>query len=78
MGLVNICVRDDQLDAEILKLCVTIQQNSSFKPSGHQAIAVRHDGMSLAAGLAYEIYRTPGVGPDMRERIDAFMNRKKR
>jgi len=34
--------------------------------------------MSLAAGLAYEIYRTPGGGPDMRERIDAFMNRKKR
>src|SRR5882724_7054978 len=78
MGLVNICVPDDQLDAEILKLCVTIQQNSSFSHRGTKQLLSDTDAMSLAAGLAYEIYRTPGVGPDMRERIDAFMNRKKR
>ena len=78
MGLVNMCVPDDQLDAEILKLCTTIQQNSSFSHRGTKQLLSDTDGMSLGAGLAYEIYRTPGVGPDMRERIDAFMNRKKR
>jgi enoyl-CoA hydratase/carnithine racemase len=78
MGLVNMCVPDDQLDAEILKLCTSIQQNSSFSHRGTKQLLSDTDGMSLAAGLAYEIYRTPGVGPDMRERIDAFMNRKKR
>jgi enoyl-CoA hydratase len=78
MGLVNICVPDDQLDAEILKLCTTIQQNSSFSHQGTKQLLSDTDGMALAAGLAYEIYRTPGVGPDMRERIDAFMTRKKR
>ncbi len=78
MGLVNMCVPDDQLDAEILKLCTTIQQNSSFSHRGAKQLLSDTDGMSLGAGLAYEIYRTPGVGPDMRERIDAFVNRKKR
>jgi enoyl-CoA hydratase/carnithine racemase len=78
MGLVNICVPDDQLDAEILKLCTTIRQNSPFSHRGTKQLLSDTDGMSLAAGLAHEIYRTPGVGPDMRERIDAFMNRKKR
>ena len=78
MGLVNICVPDDQLDAEILKVCVTIRQNSSFSHRGTKQLLSDTDAMSLAAGLAYEIYRAPGVGPDMRERIDAFMNRKKR
>jgi enoyl-CoA hydratase len=77
MGLVNHCVADDRLDAEVLKLCASLQENSSFSHRGTKRLLSDSDGMPLAAGLAYEIYHTPGVGPDMQERIEAFMNRKK-
>jgi len=78
MGLVNVCVADEQFDEEILRWCATIQKNSSFTHQSIKQLLSDTDGMALAAGLAYEIYRTPGVGPDMRERIAAFVNRTKR
>jgi enoyl-CoA hydratase len=78
MGLVNYCVPDDRLDAEVMKLCTTIQQNSSFSHRGTKQLLGETDGLPLAAGLAHEIYRTPGVGPDMQQRIEAFLSRKKR
>ncbi|MGO9932933.1 MAG: enoyl-CoA hydratase/isomerase family protein [Steroidobacteraceae bacterium] len=77
MGLVNVCVPDDQFDAEIMRWCATIQQNSSFTHQSIKQLLSDTDGMALSAGLAYEIYRSPGVGPDMHERIAAFMNRTK-
>jgi enoyl-CoA hydratase len=33
------------------------------------------DGMSLASGLAHEVYRSAGFGPDMQARIAAFHKR---
>lgn len=48
------------------------------KPNELSQLPADTDGMPLAAGLAYEIYRTPGVGPDMRERFEGFMNGKRR
>ena len=72
MGLVNYCVPDDRLDAEVTKLCATILQNSSFSHRGTKQLLCETDGLPLAAGLAHEIYRTPGVGPDMQQRIEAF------
>jgi enoyl-CoA hydratase len=78
MGLVNYCVPDERLDAELAKLCATIRQNSSFSHRGTKQLLSETDGLPLAAGLAYEIYRTPGVGPDMQQRIEAFLSRKKR
>jgi len=77
MGLVNVCVPDDQFDSEILRWCTTIQKNSSFTHQSNKQLLSDTDGMPLSAGLAYEIYRSPGVGPDMQERIAAFMNRTK-
>src|SRR5580692_1767232 len=77
MGLVNVCVPDDQFDAEILRWCTTIQKNSSFTHQSIKQLLSDTDGMPLCAGLAYEIYRSPGVGPDMQGRIAAFMNRSK-
>jgi hypothetical protein len=35
------------------------------------------EGMSLRAGIAHEVFRTRGFGPDMHERIAAFAARKK-
>ena len=41
-------------------------------------LLIETDGMALGAGLSYEVYKNPGVGPDMRERIAAFNNKSAR
>jgi hypothetical protein len=37
---------------------------------------VQTDGLSLDAGLAHEVYRHEGVGPDVHARIASFMQKK--
>jgi hypothetical protein len=71
-------LRSDAAGVATLTLNRLEKLNALSVPLFRKQLLSDTDGMSLAAGLAYEIYRTPGVGPDMRERIDAFMNRKKR
>lgn len=77
MGLVNVCVDDARLEETIAHWCAKLKANSPFSHRGNKALLAATDGMSLSAGLAYEIYRTPGVGADMGERIQAFLNRPK-
>lgn len=78
MGLVNECVADDRLNEAVLAMCAEIQQNSSFVHRANKRLLSHTDGMPLAAGLASEIYRTDGVGPDMQARIDAFLSKSKK
>jgi enoyl-CoA hydratase/carnithine racemase len=72
MGLANFCVPDDRFDAELRALAETILANSWFSHRANKRLMMDTDGLPLEAGLAHEIYRQPGVGPDMRERIAAF------
>jgi enoyl-CoA hydratase/carnithine racemase len=78
MSLVNACVPDEQLDQAVAEWCGRITANSSFSLCGIKRLLDETDGMTLAGGLAYENYHTPGVGPDMQSRIDAFLKRPKR
>jgi enoyl-CoA hydratase len=78
IGLVNECVPDDRLEAAVSALCAEIQLNSSFVHRANKRLLADTDGLPLAAGLAHEIYRTDGVGPDMQARIDAFLNKPKK
>jgi enoyl-CoA hydratase len=77
MGLVNVCVADAGLEDALADWCDKLKLSSSFSHKGNKQLLAATDGMSLSAGLAYEIYRTPGVGPDMNARIQAFLNRSK-
>jgi enoyl-CoA hydratase len=77
MGLVNACVADAGLEEALASWCDKLKANSSFSHQGNKQLLAATDGMSLSEGLAYEIYRTPGVGPDMNTRIQAFLNRSK-
>jgi enoyl-CoA hydratase/carnithine racemase len=77
MGLANICVADDQFDAELNRLTADIAANSSFSHAANKRLVMLTDGLPIKAGLAHEIYRGEGVGPDMRERIARFMSRGK-
>jgi enoyl-CoA hydratase/carnithine racemase len=75
MGLVNACVADDHLDEALAGWCAKLKGNSAFSHRGNKELLAATDGMSLKQGLAYEVYRTPGVGPDSAARIQAFLNR---
>jgi enoyl-CoA hydratase len=76
-GLVNFCVPESEFESRLRMLVASILANSSFTHSANKRLLNESDGMSLPAGLSYEIHRTAGTGPDMSERIAAFLNRKK-
>lgn len=75
MGLANFCVPDASFDAELKSLSETILANSWFSHRGNKRLLMDTDGLPLEAGLAHEVYRNPGVGPDMQERIASFGNK---
>lgn len=78
MGLANYCVPDQAFDVELRALGETILGNSWFSHRANKRLLAETDGLPLAAGLAHEVYRSEGVGPDVRERIAAFTNKARR
>jgi enoyl-CoA hydratase/carnithine racemase len=77
MGLANACFADDRFDDEVEAYARAILTNSWFSLRENKRLLIETDGLPLAAGLAHEIFRTRGTGPDMQERIAAFSQRKK-
>src|SRR5579885_159129 len=76
MGLVNYCFPDAVVEAELGKLTDTILANSWHTLRGNKRLLRETEGMSLAQGLAHEVYRSPGTAPDIRQRLAAFSSRK--
>ena len=77
MGLANACFADDAFEAGIDAWVAEISANSSFSHAANKRLLDMTDGLALPAGLAHEVFRGEGRGPDMRERIAAFAARKK-
>lgn len=77
MGLANACVPDAEFDAAIDALAAEIAANSPFSHAANKRLVRETDGVGLGEGLAHEIYRGAGVGPDMQARIAAFTQRAK-
>ena len=75
MGLVNWCVPDAALEAELAAFTQAILANSRFSLRANKRLYRQTDGMPLRAGLSHEIHRSEGRGPDMAQRIGAFMNK---
>ena len=71
-GLANLCVPDAQFDAELERLSAQILANSWFSHRANKRLLRETDGLPLPAGLAHEVFRGEGRGPDMHERIAAF------
>ena len=78
MGLANLCVPDESFDRDLRALAETILANSWHSHRANKALLIETDGFSLEAGLAHEVFRSRGVGPDMRERIAAFNSKSRR
>ncbi len=72
MGLCNMRFPEEGFWDEVQKLSESILENSWFSLRASKKLLNDTDGLSLQAGLAHEIYRTAGVGPDMGERISSF------
>ena len=75
MGLVNWCVPDAEFDAALDRTARSILTNSWFSLRANKRLYRETEGLPLRAGLSHEIHRSEGRGPDMAERIAAFMNK---
>ena len=75
IGLANSCVPDAEFDASVEALAQQILANSWFSHRANKRLVRQTDGLPLPAGLAHEIFRGEGRGPDMEERIAGFANK---
>jgi len=77
MGLANACFPDEDFDREVEAFARAVLANSWFSLRENKRLLIETDGMPLAAGLAHEVFRTRGTGPDKQARIASFAQRKR-
>ena len=75
LGLADFCVPDAEFDARLDALVAQILANSWFSHRANKRLIRETDGLPLGAGLAHEIYRGEGRGPDMADRIAGFQSK---
>ena len=75
IGLANICVPDNEFDAQLEALSAQILANSWFSHRANKRLLRDTDGLPLEAGLAREVYYGEGRGPDMEARIAGFSSK---
>ncbi len=75
IGLVNACVVDEELEAATNELAATIAASSWHTLRADKRLVNEGQRYTLADGLAYERRTSPGAGPDMAERLQAFGSR---
>jgi enoyl-CoA hydratase len=75
IGLANMCVANEDFETGLAALAASILANSSFSHAANKTLLRDTDGLPLAAGLAHEVFRGEGRGPDMEARIAAFQNK---
>ncbi len=72
LGLANVCVADDELEATVQALAAAIVGNSWHTVRADKQLVNEGQEYSLSEGLAYERRTSPGAGPEMAERLMAF------
>jgi enoyl-CoA hydratase len=77
MGLANFAVPEGELDAQVEALCADILATSRRSNRAIKKLLIETDGMSLAAGNAWELHHTEGHGPGFAELIRSFNAAKK-
>lgn len=75
IGLADFCVPDAEFDHRLAQLAASILANSWFSHRANKRLLRQTDGLTLSEGLAHEIYRGEGRGPDMAERIAGFQSK---
>lgn len=77
IGLAEYAVPAEQFDEEIEALAGRIIANSAFTHAANKRLLEATDADPLDAGLQWEVMENEGTGPDVRERIAAFMSKGK-
>ncbi len=72
MGLANQCVEDGELEAVVREMAADIVANSWHSLRGNKMLYNRGQDYTLHDGLAFEMAESPGRGPDIEERLQAF------
>ena len=75
IGLADFCVPDAEFDERLDALADQILANSWFSHRANKRLLSETDGLPLERGLAHEIFRGAGRGPDMAQRIAGFQNK---
>lgn len=70
IGLANMCVPDDALQARADELFGMILANSARSHRAIKRLLIDTDGMPLSQGLAWELHRSEGHGPDFLARLE--------
>jgi len=69
MGLANFCVPDAELTSAALAFAAQVLANSWRSSRAIKKLVDDTDGLPLKAGLAHEIHRSEGRGPETAERL---------
>jgi enoyl-CoA hydratase/carnithine racemase len=69
MGLANICVADAELESTVAAFVADVLANSWRSSRAIKRLLDETDGMPLKAGLAHEVHRSEGRGPETAERL---------
>jgi len=73
IGLAELVYADETFTADVEAYARQILANSPFSHAANKHLLEATDMDALDAGLQWEVTENQGVGPDMRERIGAFM-----
>ncbi len=76
MGLAEAVFPDDRFFDEVTAVAREITANSPFSHRANKRLLEATDARAMDAGLQWEVMENEGVGPDMQERIAAFMTRR--
>jgi enoyl-CoA hydratase/carnithine racemase len=77
MGLANACFTDDVFVQKVEAFARAVLTNSRFSLRENKRPLIETEGLPLEAGLAHEVFRNRGWGPDMQDQIAAFAQRKR-
>jgi enoyl-CoA hydratase/carnithine racemase len=69
MGLANFCVADAELASAALAFTAQVLANSWRSSRAIKKLVDDTDGLPLKAGLAHEMHRSEGRGPETAERL---------
>lgn len=75
MGLCEQVFADETFEDDLRAFAQQILANSAFSHAANKRLLEATDMDALDAGLQWEIMENEGVGPDMHDRINAFMKK---
>jgi len=75
MGLCEAVFEEAKFEDELRAFARKILANSSFSHAANKRLLEATDSDPMDAGLQWEITENEGVGPDMHDRINAFMKK---